>query len=164
MIRFATAADVPSMLDLERSSATAARWTEEQYRELFVSGGAERLVLVAEPPAQRASEGASNSTGIIGFLVALHLAPDWELENIVVSASARRQGLGKQLLHALLATARETNSKSVFLEVRESNIAARSLYEKAGFEPTGRRKSYYANPFEDAVLYRRTLDPSRFSQ
>ena len=45
----------------------------------------------------------------------------------------------------------------MFLEVRESNIAARKLYEKAGFEPTGRRKSYYTDPLEDALLYRRSL-------
>jgi ribosomal-protein-alanine N-acetyltransferase len=164
LIRLATAADVRSMLELERSSSTAARWTEPQYRELFVSGGAERLILVAEPPAQRASDAASSSTGILGFLVARHLAPDWELENIAVSSSARRQGIGKQLLHALVAAARETKSDSVFLEVRQSNTAAQNLYTKAGFEQTGRRKSYYANPIEDAVLYRLTLDRSRFSQ
>jgi ribosomal-protein-alanine N-acetyltransferase len=48
--------------------------------------------------------------------------------------------------------------------VRQSNTAAQNLYTKAGFEQTGRRKSYYANPIEDAVLYRLTLDRSRFSQ
>ena len=89
--------------------------------------------------------------------MAQHLAPEWELENIVVAPAARRKGLGKRLLEALLAAARETNSRSVFLEVRASNAAARSLYEKAGFEPTGRRKSYYTNSAEDAVLYRLTL-------
>jgi ribosomal-protein-alanine N-acetyltransferase len=46
----------------------------------------------------------------------------------------------------------------VFLEVRESNAAARTLYENAGFEQTGRRRSYYTSPLEDAILYRRTLD------
>jgi ribosomal-protein-alanine N-acetyltransferase len=60
-------------------------------------------------------------------------------------------------MDALLSAARETNSDSVFLEVRESNVAARSLYEKAGFEQEGRRKSYYTNPMEDAVLYRLIL-------
>jgi ribosomal-protein-alanine N-acetyltransferase len=171
LIRLATVADIPSMLDLERSSATAARWTERQYRELFVSGGARRLVLVAESPSLRASGGALKegpsgpaSASVLGFLVALHLAPEWELENIVVAASAQRQGLGKQLLNALLAAASEINSKSVFLEVRESNGAARGFYEKAGFEQTSRRKSYYSNPIEDAVLYRLTLDLSRFSE
>jgi len=76
----------------------------------------------------------------------------------VVAPTSRRQGLGRRLLHALLAGARETNSHSVFLEVRESNGAARSLYEKAGFAQTGRRKAYYKDPAEDALLYRFSLD------
>ncbi len=70
---------------------------------------------------------------------------------------ARQKGIGKRLFESLLAAARETNSSSVFLEVRESNAAARTLYEGVGFEPTGRRKSYYTDPIEDAVLYRRTV-------
>jgi [ribosomal protein S18]-alanine N-acetyltransferase len=70
-----------------------------------------------------------------------------------VAPSARRIGVGKRLLERLLDGARETHSTSVFLEVRESNVAARTLYEKLGFRETGRRKSYYASPLEDAVLY-----------
>jgi ribosomal-protein-alanine N-acetyltransferase len=92
-----------------------------------------------------------------GFVVARHVAPEWELENIVVAPAVRRRGLGQRLLDALLAAARETNSSSVFLEVRESNAAARCFYEKAGFVQTGRRKSYYTDPAEDAVLYRYDL-------
>ena len=64
---------------------------------------------------------------------------------------------------ALLVRTQNTNSESVFLEVRESNSAARSLYEKLGFQQTGRRKSYYANPIEDAILYSKSsfLTPIR---
>jgi ribosomal-protein-alanine N-acetyltransferase len=159
-IRPATIADIPSILALEQQSATAGHWTEEQYRQAFRQEGGRRLVLLAEDfPSTAAAQETRNraDTSISGFLVAQHLAPEWELENIVVAPSARRQGLGKRLLDALLAAARETNSTSVFLEVRESNAAARSLYEKAGFEQTGRRKSYYTNPPEDAILYRLTL-------
>ncbi len=159
-IRPATIADIPSILDLERQSATAGHWTEEQYRQAFGQEGGRRLVLLAEdfPPTASAQETRNRAdASISGFLVAQHLAPEWELENIVVAPTARRQGLGKRLLDALLAAARRTNSTTVFLEVRESNAAARSLYEKAGFEQTGRRKSYYTNPPEDAVLYRLTL-------
>jgi [ribosomal protein S18]-alanine N-acetyltransferase len=54
----------------------------------------------------------------------------------------------------LLLAARETNSESVFLEVRESNHEARAFYEKVGFKLDGRRKSYYSNPPEAATLYR----------
>ena len=147
-------------MDLERQSATAGHWTEAQYCQAFHREGIRRLVVVAEdsPPVTSAHETRNHAdTGLLGFLVAQHLTPEWELENIVVAAAERRKGLGKRLLDALLTAARETNSSCVFLEVRASNAAARSLYEKAGFERTGLRKSYYTNPAEDAVLYRLTL-------
>lgn len=158
-IRRATVADIPSIMDLERQSATAGHWTEEQYSLAFREGLG-RVVLVAEGfPTATSPQETRNRTdpSMLGFLVAQHLAPDWELENIVVASAARRNGLGKRLLDALLTTACETNSATVFLEVRESNAAARTLYEKAGFEQSGRRKSYYTNPSEDALLYRLTL-------
>jgi ribosomal-protein-alanine N-acetyltransferase len=146
-IRPATLADIPSMMHLDRQSPTAAHWTDVQYRQALQSEGPARLLLVGE-----------SSSDILGFLVARHLPPEWELENIAVAPTARRKGLGKRLLGALLSAARESSSSAVFLEVRESNAAARTLYEKAGFKPAGRRKSYYANPVEDAVVYRLTLN------
>jgi len=146
---------------LDRLSSTAGHWTEEQYRQACQPGSMPRLVLVMD---ELVSDESSTPTprpeaapDILGFLVAQHIAPEWELENIVVARSARRKGLGKRLLQHLLTAARETNSAAVFLEVRELNIAARTLYEKAGFAQTGRRKSYYINPQEDAILYRRAL-------
>jgi [ribosomal protein S18]-alanine N-acetyltransferase len=148
MIRPATAADIPHIMTLERSSSTAGHWTEQQYQQLLgsCSDGPQRLVLVAEI-----------SYIVLGFLIAQHVAPEWELENIVVAEAGRRKGLGKRLLDAVLTRARETNSDAVFLEVRESNASARALYENAGFEESGRRKSYYSAPQEDAILYRRSL-------
>ena len=149
-------------MDLERACPTAAHWTEQQYRQAVGggSGGPERLVLVAEAsrPAVSAAERSRDSGyGVLGFMVARRLTPEWELENILVAPAARQKGLGMQLLGALLTAARETNSDAVFLEVRESNTAARKLYERAGFEQTGRRKSYYTSPLEDAILYRRSM-------
>jgi [ribosomal protein S18]-alanine N-acetyltransferase len=156
-IRPATVADLPHILSLERQSATAGHWPEEQYRNLFQSDSRARLLLVVEADLPRASALKSHPrSSIMGFLIAQHLAPEWELENLVVAPAARRQGVGKRLLDALLAVAHETNSGSLFLEVRESNVAARTLYEKAGFKQTGRRPSYYTGPLEDAILYRRT--------
>lgn len=146
-IRPATIADIPSIMRLEQQSATAGHWAEQQYRQAVQNEGVTRLVLIAE-----------DSEAIpLAFLVAQHLAPEWELENIVVEPTVRRNGLGKRLLEALVAVAKKTDSTAVFLEVRESNAAARTLYESTGFEPTGSRKSYYTNPSEDAVLYRLTL-------
>jgi len=161
LIRLATLADVSRILHLERSCPSAAHWMEQQYRQVFESEDPERIVLVAETPFHSAADGVTSadaSPDILGFLVARHLAPEWELENLVIAPSVRRQGLGKRLLEALLASARKTNSHSVFLEVRQSNAAARSLYEKMSFEQTGSRKSYYKDPAENAVLYRLGLE------
>jgi ribosomal-protein-alanine N-acetyltransferase len=158
LIRPATSADIASFMELERLSPTAAHWTERQYHEMFDQGESQRFILAAESSTRSDPKGSSNVPHrLLGFLVARHLAPEWELENIVVAPAVRRNGIGNQLLSALLAAARKAKSEPIFLEVRDSNTAARALYEKAGFVQTGRRKSYYANPAEDAVLYRLRL-------
>ena len=144
-------------MNLERQCATAGHWTEDQYRQAFQTDGPARLMLLAEASPSGISRLKFGGTGVLGFLVAHPLDLEWELENIVVAPLARRHGLGKILLDALLAATRENNSTAIFLEVRESNTAARTLYEHFGFGPTGRRKAYYTDPPEDAILYRRTL-------
>jgi len=159
-LRSATAADIASIMDLERASPTAAHWTEAQYRQAVQPGQdyAPRLVFVVKAsPDSGEGVGCSLECDLLGFLVARPVVPEWELENIVVAPAARRNGLGRQLVEALLSTAQNTKSESVFLEVRESNVAARNLYQKMGFEQTGRSKSYYADPIEDAILYRRKV-------
>ena len=156
IIRAATPDDLPLMIELDRASATAAHWSEDQYRKLLTP---ERLVLAASTAANSSltETNRGGKESLVGFLVARQIAPEWELENIIVAPFARRKGIGEKLLNALIAAARKTNSEVVFLEVRESNDPARALYARAGFEQTGRRKSYYANPLEDAVLYRLAL-------
>jgi len=162
IIRPATPGDIPFMISLERACPTAAHWSEQQYRQLFqaAASGLERLVLVikGEPAIPTDFSTGNEGEALLGFLVARRAA-EWELENIVVAPQARRNGFGRSLLHALVAHATQTNSESVFLEVRESNAAARALYQRAGFCETGLRKSYYANPVEDAILYALRLSP-----
>lgn len=97
----------------------------------------------------------------VGFLVARHVASEWELENLVVAPESRKKGIGAQLMLALLEHVQQTKGECVFLEVRESNAAAMKLYEKLGFKQTGRRKSYYTSPLEDAVLYSKDLRGER---
>ena len=74
--------------------------------------------------------------------------------NIAVAGPARRRGLGTRLLGEFLDLARARGADAVFLEVRESNRAARALYEKWAFLECGRRRRYYQDPDEDAILYR----------
>jgi ribosomal-protein-alanine N-acetyltransferase len=59
--------------------------------------------------------------------------------------------LGTVFLTALLDYLREDGAKIAFLDVRESNVAARRLYEKCGFSQLGRRKRFYTDPTEDAI-------------
>ncbi len=142
-VRPATFDDLPAILSLEHHSHKAAHWNEHAYRKAIEPGATpERLVLVIE-------EGA-----VLGFLVAQVLADEWEIENIAVSSPARRRGLGSRLVSELLDRARKRGARAVFLEVRESNRAARLLYEKWAFLPAGRRKAYYTDPVEDALLFR----------
>ena len=146
------------MIALEQKCPTAAHWTQRQYQVALradESGNSKRLVLVVDPDVEAASVAEGRETSeLLAFLVAHDLGPEWELENIVVAPSARRKGLGARLVGELLSHARQAGSEHVFLEVRESNQAARILYEKSGFEEAGRRSGYYLNPPEDAILYR----------
>ncbi len=88
----------------------------------------------------------------LGFLVARPLDDEWEIENIAVNGPARRRGLGTRLLGEFMTLVEKRGGKHVFLEVRESNRAARALYEKWAFVESGKRKSYYHNPEEDALV------------
>ena len=155
------------MLDLERQCPTAAHWSPRQYEDLFHTheNGPCRLVLLLEEGPDRSGRRpesrleSSASSHVLGFLIASQVGPEWELENIVVAPASRRKGLATRLFTTLLARARETNSEQVFLEVRESNQPAQAFYVRLGFEESGRRKLYYSNPPEDAVLYRLALYP-----
>jgi ribosomal-protein-alanine acetyltransferase len=160
-VRLGTATDIPAVLDLEQQCPTAAHWTEHQYQKALredKTGGRERLVLMVDADREGALPLQPHQpSGLLGFLVARRVGLEWELENIVVAPAARRKGLGVRLLGELLIRAREASCESIFLEVRDSNHAARILYEKLGFEAIGRRNRYYVNPPEDAILYRRRL-------
>jgi [ribosomal protein S18]-alanine N-acetyltransferase len=93
-----------------------------------------------------------------GFIIGRQAAEEAEILNLAVSTSSRRQGQAKALVERLLLTFREHSVLGVFLEVRESNSAAITLYEKLGFRLVGRRPSYYREPIEAALLYSKLLD------
>lgn len=142
-IRPATVADLPAMMSLEKHSATAAHWSAEQYADLFGGSSPGRVALTVLEDSR-----------VQGFVIARVLGDEWEIENIAVAGPARRRGLGTRLLGELLDMARSRGATAMFLEVRESNQAARALYEKWAFLESGRRRTYYQDPQEDAILYR----------
>jgi len=141
LIRSATAEDIPAILAIERKAEHAAHWPEERYREMFESEDSRRLILIIE------ERGA-----VQGFVIGQVLDQECEIENLVVAADARRRGLGSKLLQSVIDAARHEGVIAFFLEVRETNLAARALYNRAGFVENGRRKQYYREPEEDGIL------------
>jgi len=179
-IRPATLADIAAILKLERDCPGAAHWDAQEYaRILRGNTAAERVMLIAEqePPQQEEADSSVVSCGkqrvrapisnisklgtghskLAGFIVARIVGPEWEIENLAVCAAARRQHLGTRLVLEIVELARSRGATSVWLEVRQSNSAARALYEGCGFVQTGSRVDYYRDPAEDAVLYRHQL-------
>ena len=144
LIRPATPDDVPSMRALEQQTETAAHWAECEYDALFAAEAPPRIALVATSEA--------DSGRVVGFVIARCATAEWEIENVVVAREKRNRGLGIKIIRELLLRAQSAGATSVLLEVRESNLAARRLYEKLGFSQQGRRSNYYREPEEDALL------------
>jgi [ribosomal protein S18]-alanine N-acetyltransferase len=141
-VRRATLNDLQRIMELERESPTAGHWPPAQYKSILAAAEGPRLVLVVEDQS------------VVGFLIAHDIAGEWEIENILVARAFHRHGFASLLLRTFLDKALQSGTKSIFLEVRDSNQPARALYEKSGFIQTGRRSRYYRDPIEDAVLYK----------
>lgn len=138
------AADLAAIMAIETSAYTVP-WSEATFRGLLRRGDAD--VVVAEADGE-----------LIGYAAAWFVADQAELGNIAVAASWRRRGVGARLVATVLERAGEHGMREVFLEVRPSNTAARRLYEQFGFREVSRRRNYYAEPREDAVVMRTTVD------
>lgn len=113
-------------------------WTEEAIAKELINTAASYYV-------------AEEEGLIIGYGGLWHMADEGEIINIAVSKQSRQKHVGSMLLSALLEEAKNHHVQNVFLEVRESNEAARALYTKFNFKEIGRRKNYYHHPTEDAI-------------
>ena len=142
-IRSAVLPDVPAMVAIERR-AFSDPWSDGSFREALTSPWTFGLV-------------GLSTRGIAGYLIAREVAGTGEILNLAVAPEARRRGLGGELLQAGLGALRRRCVSEVFLEVRESNHSAQSLYLARGFRPVGQRASYYRNPREDALVLRLAL-------
>jgi ribosomal-protein-alanine acetyltransferase len=168
-IRLATPADLPQLVAISNSAGSAAHWSPQQWLDIFHSQIPPRLAWIAEQPERRrlprtrlqspleAEEGVQEAPDpevfAVGFFVAQCSSPEWELENIAVLPAFRRRGVGASLLAALLAEGRARRAERILLEVRASNQSAIRLYAQAGFQLLARRRDYYQNPAEDALLF-----------
>lgn len=90
---------------------------------------------------------------LIAYVSVYHTADQMEILNFAVLPALRRQGIGRKLLAVLLQCGNKIGILSVVLEVREHNVPAIALYEGLGFALSGRRRKYYEDTGEDALIY-----------
>jgi [ribosomal protein S18]-alanine N-acetyltransferase len=95
-----------------------------------------------------------------GYVVAWFVLDEGEIGNLAVARDARRRGIGALLLDGAIASVRGSDVDTLYLEVRDSNAAARALYASRDFVEVGRRREYYRKPKEDALVLRLDLAPA----
>ena len=123
--------DLAAVRAIQAQSPEASQWTPSDYLR--------HAAYVAEAAGH-----------VVGFLVLQVLGEDEaEVLNLVVDADYRRRGVARGLLLA------SSGPRTLFLEVRESNDAARGFYRSLDFIETGRRRDYYRFPPEDAIVLTR---------
>jgi ribosomal-protein-alanine N-acetyltransferase len=144
-VRAMRVADLDEVMLIERRSFSAP-WEESTVRGLMRRPSAALLV-------------AENDDELTGYSVMWFAADEGELGDIAVVPERRGEGIGRMLLRESIAVAASRGTRSLYLEVRESNEVARRLYEKVGFSVVGVRKQYYNEPVEDAIVMKLDVQP-----
>lgn len=133
---------VPQIAELERLSFSVP-WTEEMLLEELESMTGSVIVAV------------DKDRNVLGYASLTVVLDEGYINNIAVQRKYRRMGLGSDLLGVFIRFAQAQKLSFLTLEVRDTNLAAQSLYGKFGFREVGRRKNYYDQPREDAILMTR---------
>jgi ribosomal-protein-alanine N-acetyltransferase len=131
---------LPAALDLDRR-CFGGLWTEAGYQREIESPNSELLVLQPE-----------SSTQLLGLGCYWAILEEAHITILAIDPAYQRQGLGQALLYTLLNSARQRRLERATLEVRASNQPAIALYQKFGFAEAGRRKRYYVDTGEDALV------------
>lgn len=133
-----TAADLDRVLDIERASF-GDPWSRAGFEDCLEQPYAVMLA-------------ARRQDRVIGYCCLYHMLDEGEIINVAIAPEERGQGVGLQMLEALLKTGKARGITRFLLDVRLSNTAAQRLYEKAGFMILARQKNFYQSPTEDAWL------------
>ncbi len=136
--------DLPQVMLIELATFTMP-WGEATFRGLLRRKDSDLLV-------------ADLKGEIMGYAVFWAVLEQGELGNVAVDDDARGKGIGSKLIQAVLDRAAERRVREIFLEVRKSNVRAQDLYKSFGFFEVGRRKNYYLEPLEDALVMKKTID------
>jgi [ribosomal protein S18]-alanine N-acetyltransferase len=143
-----TLEDLDEVLEIERLSFKTP-WSRAAFRYEIAQNRVARCLVVR-------AEGS-----IAGYLCLWEIGHEIHITNLAVHPRRRGQGLARALLHAMLEDGRLRGVTLAFLEVRPSNSEALGLYESLGFSVIGRRKGYYFDTGEDALVMETRLAGAR---
>lgn len=153
VIRKMVSDDVVAVAGVLAQSPEAAQW-------LVSALAPDAAIAAANTPASPdvllAVQGQDSE--IVGIIVVRTVACEAEILNLAILPASRRRGLASGLVWAALSGARSAGARRAFLEVRESNVGARTFYSRMGFAEVGRRRAYYSAPMEDALILSRALE------
>ena len=148
-LRGATIADLDTIMAIETPTFTTDAWSKQNMRSELLSPHTVYLVAF--------DDGAPEVTSGYAGLLAPRGGGQADIQTIAVAADARRRGLGRELMNALIAAASERGATEVFLEVRADNPGAQELYRSLGFEQIAVRPRYYQPDGIDALIMRLAL-------
>jgi ribosomal-protein-alanine N-acetyltransferase len=137
--------DLLEVVEIEQKSGLSPWGWDAYHRELQSSDRG--LMWVARIDTKNVRE-----RSLAGYVVGRLAADELHINNIAVRDEYRRAGIATALLSRLLTEARGYRAVRAFLEVRAGNAVAQALYENCGFSAVGRRRNYYSNPVEDALI------------
>lgn len=149
-----TTADLDAVHALE-TSAYAHPWSRKHFRDSLQAGYPAVMLLGDSLPDEKPTTARADGRRLLGYLVAMSGVDEVHLLNITVAPAHQRQGWARFMLDALALWSRGQQAHWLWLEVRESNVPARRLYESYGFTQVGVRKGYYPTgqiQREDAVV------------
>ena len=145
-VRLAVSGDVDRISEIEKAAFTDP-WSWSAFQRLVVDRDERVHFAVA----------CTMDGTLAGYVVAWFVMDEGEIANLAVAPESRGQGIGSLLLLTAITAARSREVTTLYLEVRDSNTAARALYASHGFQEVGRRRRYYRRPVEDALVLRLVL-------
>ena len=136
--------DMDELMEIENDSFTLP-WSRASYEELWPLDSIRIWV------ARKAGE-------MVGYYLVQTVGEEAELHTFAVKREYRKAGIGRALMDHMLDRARESGVRNIYLQVRPTNDAARGLYSELGFQDVGRRRRYYKDNDEDALVMRLVVE------
>lgn len=143
VVRQMTIDDISQVVEIENESFSSP-WTEKGFKESLELLYSKFYVAII-------------NSEIAGYVGTYLMYDDIDITNVAVREKHRRKGVANKLIDMVIEYAKEKDASCINLEVRPSNMSARNLYKKFGFDEIGVRKNFYSKPVEDGIIMQKHL-------